>query len=248
MSWLVPDADWHQLVDLHPVASRRLSQIEERLWSSGTPPRVLELCRLRVAHLFGATAEAAWHTPGSGLEQDEIDQLTRWPTSRSLTSGERASLAVSEQVAIDVHGVTDEQVEAVRTELGDAAAVGLFVALALVEGSVRGQLALGAGRGRPWPGPSSGSSPGSERPPSPRPGSVVGGAENPADGLRVSSRIPVDRLGDDAGFRSGVLELQPTLCDAFLRYYGTLWSEGELDHPAKEIARIRNARLLDCGW
>lgn len=64
----------------------------------------------------------------------------------------------------------------------------------------------------------------------------------------VRPRIPVPDIGTDAGFRQGVLRLQPTLLDGFLAYYGNLWSAGELDHPLKEIARIRNARKVDCGW
>ena len=40
----------------------------------------------------------------------------------------------------------------------------------------------------------------------------------------------------------------PQLLDGFLRYYGNLWSAGVLDHTLKEIARIRNARKIDCGW
>ena len=42
------------------------------------------------------------------------------------------------------------------------------------------------------------------------------------------------------------LALQPELLARFLRLYGTLWSRGELDHTTKEIARIRNARSVDC--
>lgn len=64
----------------------------------------------------------------------------------------------------------------------------------------------------------------------------------------VRPRIPVDDLGQDAGFRGGVLRLQPDLSRAFLQFYGDLWSHGVLDHPAKEIARIRNARRVDCGY
>lgn len=64
----------------------------------------------------------------------------------------------------------------------------------------------------------------------------------------VRPRIPVHGLGEDAGFRGGVLRLQPDLSHAFLQFYGDLWSRGVLDHPAKEIARIRNARLVDCGY
>ena len=34
---------------------------------------------------------------------------------------------------------------------------------------------------------------------------------------------------------------------AFNVMYGRLWTEGELDQPTKEVARLRNARVVDCG-
>jgi len=34
---------------------------------------------------------------------------------------------------------------------------------------------------------------------------------------------------------------------AFERYYGTLWSEGVVDQPTKEVGRLRNARVTGCG-
>jgi alkylhydroperoxidase family enzyme len=42
------------------------------------------------------------------------------------------------------------------------------------------------------------------------------------------------------------LALQPELLTAFLRLYGTLWSHGELPQAIKELARIRNARMIGC--
>ena len=40
---------------------------------------------------------------------------------------------------------------------------------------------------------------------------------------------------------------QPALWTAFNRYYGTLWSEGVVDAPTKEVGRLRNARIIGCG-
>jgi alkylhydroperoxidase family enzyme len=40
---------------------------------------------------------------------------------------------------------------------------------------------------------------------------------------------------------------RPELWAAFNRYYGTLWSEGVLDQPTKEVGRLRNARVTGCG-
>ena len=34
---------------------------------------------------------------------------------------------------------------------------------------------------------------------------------------------------------------------AFRRYYGTLWTEGLVDQPTKEVGRLRNARVTGCG-
>jgi alkylhydroperoxidase family enzyme len=40
---------------------------------------------------------------------------------------------------------------------------------------------------------------------------------------------------------------QPEIWAAFNRYYGTLWSEGVVDEPTKEVGRLRNARITGCG-
>jgi AhpD family alkylhydroperoxidase len=40
---------------------------------------------------------------------------------------------------------------------------------------------------------------------------------------------------------------RPDLWAAFNRFYGTLWSEGVVDEPTKEVARLRNARVTGCG-
>jgi hypothetical protein len=47
---------------------------------------------------------------------------------------------------------------------------------------------------------------------------------------------------------STVLQHQPELLAAFWRLYGIFWSQGALDHRAKEVARIRNARVTNCGF
>ncbi len=39
----------------------------------------------------------------------------------------------------------------------------------------------------------------------------------------------------------------PELEAAFWKLYGEFWSNGALDHRTKEVARIRNARVTNCG-
>ena len=47
--------------------------------------------------------------------------------------------------------------------------------------------------------------------------------------------------------RQTFLEHTPALFAAFNRFYGTLWADGVLDQPTKEVARLRNARVTGCG-
>jgi hypothetical protein len=40
---------------------------------------------------------------------------------------------------------------------------------------------------------------------------------------------------------------QPELFAAFNRFYGLLWTDGVVDEATKEVGRLRNARVVDCG-
>ncbi len=51
-----------------------------------------------------------------------------------------------------------------------------------------------------------------------------------------------------AGSLREAFALEPDLFDAFWDLYGTLWMEGQVDPATKEIARLRNARVTDCGY
>ena len=54
------------------------------------------------------------------------------------------------------------------------------------------------------------------------------------------------RISPPAG-KTTFLDHRPELFAAFSRFYGTLWTEGVLDQPTKEVARLRNARVTGCG-
>jgi len=60
---------------------------------------------------------------------------------------------------------------------------------------------------------------------------------------RASSALP----GQPPHFGS-VLAHQPALLERFGQLYATFWSQGIVDHRTKEVARIRNARVTDCGF
>jgi hypothetical protein len=65
--------------------------------------------------------------------------------------------------------------------------------------------------------------------------------------MSASPRVkPPPSAGGDA-ISGSVLGHQPEALLAFMKLYGTLWSHGILDQSTKEMARLRNARTVDCG-
>jgi alkylhydroperoxidase family enzyme len=64
--------------------------------------------------------------------------------------------------------------------------------------------------------------------------------------MATRSRLPLPSGGDDLASRSA-LGHQPEALTAFNRLYATLWSRGRIDPAILELARLRNARVTDCG-
>lgn len=62
----------------------------------------------------------------------------------------------------------------------------------------------------------------------------------------IAPRVNAPDVGTDDPIEGSVLAHQPELLRAFMRLYGTLWSHGEVDQFTKEMARIRNARTVNC--
>lgn len=62
----------------------------------------------------------------------------------------------------------------------------------------------------------------------------------------TGSRVKLPENAGDDPISGSALALQPQTLAAFNQLYGTLWSRGVLDHPSKEIARLRNARKTNC--
>ena len=58
------------------------------------------------------------------------------------------------------------------------------------------------------------------------------------------SRLPLPAAPSEYG----VLAHAPEVLDGFRRLYGGLWQHGIVDHPTKEVVRLRNARLTGCAY
>lgn len=65
--------------------------------------------------------------------------------------------------------------------------------------------------------------------------------------MSTTPRLPSAIEGRPADF-GGILMHRPDVATAFGTLYAQFWSHGVLDHPTKESARLRNARITDCGY
>lgn len=119
------------LVELPDVAAA-LDAVHREAWAA-VDPRLLELCRIRAAHLIGCTSEAAVVTPGSGVGPDVAAQVAQWPTSSHFDARDRALLAWCEQFVIDVASLSDELVADVCDHLGADGLVDFTNAFLVVE-------------------------------------------------------------------------------------------------------------------
>ena len=48
--------------------------------------------------------------------------------------------------------------------------------------------------------------------------------------------------------RSGLFYTNPELRQRFSDLYGEFWCNGQVAHDLKEVLRLRNARITDCGY
>jgi alkylhydroperoxidase family enzyme len=204
-----------------------------RLWDPHVmDPVVVELCRLRIGQLLGCGAElSARSRPAvdGGLTEDDVAELRSWPTAPRFDEITRACLGFAEQFVMDPSGIDAGQRATLRAEVGWAKLVGLTQAVAAFDGFDRFRLVLGIDTD---PGP-------------------AGGAVTVVDtGVPHPSAPAVAGPGDadpDDPSR-GFAAAQPGLFASFERLYAVLWSGGVVDHPSKEVARLRNARVTGCRF
>lgn len=116
--------------------SEQLRAANDAAWAA-TSPRLLELCRVRIAILLGCAAETEARTPGSGVADDVLAAIRSWPTDPRFDPLDRACLAFTEHYVIDVASIDDDTVAAVREHLGDEGVANFVNALLVVEQRIR---------------------------------------------------------------------------------------------------------------
>lgn len=108
---------------------------------SHLPSPVLELCRLRLAQLHGATVH--FKHEEFEIEPAKKSALGRAESQEVFGAGEKACMAFTEVYAMDVQSISDELAEAVKANYGDAGLVTLIEALGIFDGLIRVDLLWG---------------------------------------------------------------------------------------------------------
>jgi alkylhydroperoxidase family enzyme len=198
-----------------------------RLWDEEVmDPVIVELCRLRVAQLVGCGSEQAVRSRPAvdrGLNEEAVAELRTWPTATRFDDSTRACLGFTEQFVIDPSHIGADDRAALRGAVGFPKMVGLAQAVAAFDGFCRFRLVLDIG-------------PDGEQPVT----TVDVGVPDPS--------APAVASGDGDDPARGFAAAQPGLFASFERLYAVLWSGGVVDHPSKEVARLRNARVTGCRF
>ena len=150
MSWLrqtLPgDTPLDQVLGHRSNLHRSYQDFYQLFWERELlPPRILELCRLRIAQLYKCRAElAAPSSAALGVECSPqfLRRLANWHREPEFDDGERACLEVAELFVQDPHAISDELASAAIARLGEAGFVALAEALAMIDSRVRIQCML----------------------------------------------------------------------------------------------------------
>jgi alkylhydroperoxidase family enzyme len=160
-----------------------------------------------------------------GLTEETVGRLASWESAPGYDETARACLGFTEQFVLDPSGIGSADRARVRAAVGFAQLVGLAQAVAAFDGFDRFRLVLGIG-------------------------GDDGDATTVVDVGAPDPAAPVPDAGtlDPDDPARGFSAAQPALFASFERLYAVLWSAGVVDHPSKEVARLRNARVTGCKF
>ena len=236
-SWIpehaVGETEFARVFGLRANLFAHFGDFYARLWDATVmDPSVLELCRLRVAHLVGCHGELAVRSRPAvddGVTEDDVAALAAWPTSTRFDETTRACLGFTEQFVMDPSGIGSAERATVRAAVGYSRLVGLTQAVAAFDGFARFRTVLEIA-------PDTGARPGGA--------TIVDVGEPDGSFGAVAASAAADPDDPARGFSAA----QPDLFASFERLYAVLWSGGVVDHPSKEVARLRNARVTGCRF
>lgn len=125
------------LLDGRPELAAQYGQFQAAFADQGlVPERLLDICRLRIDALHQLTA-----IPATVLTVGDAERVRAGDFSM-LATKEVAALTIAEQLMIDAHGVSSEQIAELAKTLGEPGAVTLLTAIAIFDANARMQRVL----------------------------------------------------------------------------------------------------------
>ncbi len=124
------------------LAARYRAFMQSLRSEAALPPRLLELCRLRIAHIHDCAAELAVRDEQVALSPAELSELAAGRTER-FDEAEQVALEVAEQIPFAHHQLSDAQVARADAALGHAGCVALLTALTFFDVTCRLKMTLG---------------------------------------------------------------------------------------------------------
>jgi hypothetical protein len=136
-----PSADLAAVLSHRPAYAAALQQVLHAIWDQEVVDvMILELCRLRIGHLLGATPVP------TRVDEEVCAALPRWPSDDRFDPRTRAALGYAEQLLLDAQAVTDDDARTVIESLGEDGFLVLTYACGVFETIQRAELVLGGPR------------------------------------------------------------------------------------------------------
>lgn len=136
MTWFTQANTQQDIIEIAPSLACSYKEFYASFWQlASVPASLLELCRLRVAQLH--QSDYQWQHQQFELMDEQRELLSQWSKSSIFTDAEKACLGFTEVYCMDPQAISDEQADAVKSELGDAGLVALIEALGLFYGMTR---------------------------------------------------------------------------------------------------------------
>lgn len=115
------------LVALRPDLAVLLAELQSGATAS-VGEHLQSLMAVRVAQMVGDQPFVDAADPAL------VDQATNWYKHADVSAAERATLDLTESFVMDVHSITDEQVQHLRELIGDQGVMDVMLNLAVLDG------------------------------------------------------------------------------------------------------------------
>ena len=146
MSWLTKplgDHPYDELLGIRPELRDLYRTFYGKLWDAElVSPKLLELCRLRIAQVHDCKSEWAVRHSAAKVTDAQIEDLENWKESTLFSPTERAVLTFAEKIPWQHHDITDEEFKKIRDYLTEAEVVALTVACGLFDANCRLRIVL----------------------------------------------------------------------------------------------------------